>query len=251
MGKLVYLSHPRLDIAYAVNVVIQFMHNQSEDHMGVVIQILQYLKSSLGKWLMFSKNAHLNIEGYTDADWAGNILDRKSTSGYFTFVGWNLVTWRSKKKNVVELSNVEAEFQGMAKELCELLWLRSLLIEVGFPLSSAMNLFCDNKAAIDISHNPIQHDRTKHVEVDRHFIKQNLEENIIQFPFIKSEDQLSNILTKAVSSRNFNDLLDKLSVRDIYTPTWEEMLVWVPQLASYGNLRFRNPFTQGSNKTWL
>ena len=130
-----------------------------------------------------------------------------------------MVTWRSKKKNVVALSSVEAEFQGMAKELCELLWLRSLLIEVGFPLSSAMNLFCDNKAAIDISHNPIQHDRTKHVEVDRHFIKQNLEENIIQFPFIKSEDQLANILTKAVSSGNFNDLLDKLSVRDIYTPT--------------------------------
>ena len=117
------------------------------------------------------------------------------------------------------LSSAEAEFQGMAKGLCELLWLRSLLTEVGFPPSSAMNLFCDNKAAIDISHNPIQHDRTKHVEVDRHFIKQNLEEKIIQFPFVKSEDQLADILTKAVSSRNFYDSLDKLGVRNIYTPT--------------------------------
>ena len=94
-----------------------------------------------------------------------------------------------------------------------------MLTEVGFPPRSVMNLFCDNKAAIDISHNPIQHDCTKHVEVDRHFIKQNLEEKIIQFPFVKSEDQLVDILTKEIFSRNFNDSLDKLGVIDIYTPT--------------------------------
>ena len=146
-------------------------------------------------------------------------MDRKSTSGYFTFVGGNLVTWRSKKKKVVALSSIEAEFRGMAKGLCELLWLRNLLTEVGFSPRSTMNLFCDNKAAIDISHNPIQHDRNKHVEVDRHFIQQNLEEKIIQFRFVKSEDQLADILTKAISSRNFNDSLDKLGVIDIYTPT--------------------------------
>ncbi|CAL5382404.1 unnamed protein product [Camellia sinensis] len=173
-----------------MGVVSQFMHNPSEDHMGAVVRILRYLKSSPGKGLMFSKNVHLNIEGYTDANWAGNILDRKSTSSYFTFVGGNLVTWRSKKQKVVALSSAEAEFRGMAKGLCELLWLRSLLTEVGFPPDSTMNLLCDNKAAINISHNPIQHDRTKHVEVDRHVIKQNLEEQIIQFPFVKSEDQL-------------------------------------------------------------
>jgi hypothetical protein len=97
--------------------------------------------------------------------------DRKSTSGYFTFVGGNLVTWKSKKQKVVALSSAEAEFQGMAKGLCELFWLRRLLTEIGFTPSSKMNLFCDNKAAIDISHNHVQHDRTKHVEVDRHFIK--------------------------------------------------------------------------------
>ncbi|RVW60435.1 Retrovirus-related Pol polyprotein from transposon RE1 [Vitis vinifera] len=149
-----------------------------------------------GKGLMFSKNDHLRVEGYTDADWAGNIMDRKSTSGYFTFVGGNLVTWRSKKQKVVALSSAEAEFRGMAKGLCELLWL--ILTEIGFAPDSEMKLFCDNKAAIDISHNPIQHDRTKHVEVDRHFIKQNLDAKIIQFPFVKSEDQLADILTKAV-----------------------------------------------------
>ena len=107
----------------------------------------------------------------------------------------------------------------MTKGVCEFLWLRRLLTEIGFAPSSKMNLFCDNKVAIDISHNPIQHDLTKHVEVDRHFIKQNLEEKVIWFPFVKSEDQLADVLMKAVSSRNFYISLDKLGIRDIYAPT--------------------------------
>lgn len=127
VGKLIYLSHTRPDIAYAISVVSQFMHNPSEEHMKAVIRILRYLKASPGKGLMFRKCNHLNIDGYTDADWAGSITDRKSTSGYFTFVGGNLVTWRSKKQKVVALSSAEAEFRGMAKGLCELLWLKELL----------------------------------------------------------------------------------------------------------------------------
>ena len=127
VGKLIYLSHTHPDMAYAVSVMSQFMHCLSEDHMDAVIWILRYLKSSPGKGLMFSKNNHLDIEGYTDADWAGNISDRKSTSGYFTFEGGNLVTWRSKKQMVVALSNAEAEFRGMVKGICELLQLKRLL----------------------------------------------------------------------------------------------------------------------------
>ena len=179
VGKLIYLSHARPDIAYAVSVVSQFMHCPSEDHMDVVMRILRYLKSSPRKGLMFSKNGHLNVAGYIDADWAGNITDMKSTLGYFTSMGGNLVTWRSKKKKVVALSSAEAEFRGMVKGICELLWLKKLLVEIGVAPSSEMNLLCDNKATIAISHNPVQHDRTNHVEVDRNFIKQNLEEKII------------------------------------------------------------------------
>jgi hypothetical protein len=141
VGKLIYLSHTRPDIAYAVSMVSQFMHCPSEDHMDAVIRILRYLKSSPGKGLMFSRNDHLRVEGYTDADWAGNILDKKSTLGYFTFVGGNLVTWRCKKQNVVALSSAKAEFRGMAKGLCELFWLKQLLIEIGFASNNEMNLF--------------------------------------------------------------------------------------------------------------
>ena len=177
VGKLIYLSHTRPDIAYAISVVSQFMHRLSEDHMDVVTRILRYLKSSPGKGLIFLKNNQLNVDGYTNTDWAGNVSDRKSTLGYFTFVRGNLVTWRTKKQKVVALSSAEAEFRGMAKGLCELLWLRRLLMNIGFTPSFEMNLFCDNKAAIDISH-PVQHDRTKHIEVDRHSIKQNLDKKL-------------------------------------------------------------------------
>jgi hypothetical protein len=91
--------------------------------------------------------------------------------------------------------------------------------EIGCSSQDTMNMFCDNKAAITIAHNPIQHDHTKHVEVDRHFIKQKLEDNIIQFPFVKSEDQLADILTKVVSGKIFHNSLDKLGIADIYAPT--------------------------------
>jgi hypothetical protein len=151
------------------------MHAPSEKHLEAVMRILRYLKKNPGKGILFRKNGHLKISGYTDADWAGNINDRKSTSGYFTFVGGNLVTWRSKKQNVVALSSAEAEFRGMSKGLCELLWLRKLMTELGYKPQEEMFLYCDNKSAIEIAHNPVQHDRTEHVEIDRHFIKHNLE----------------------------------------------------------------------------
>ncbi|WMV30029.1 hypothetical protein MTR67_023414, partial [Solanum verrucosum] len=101
------------------------------------------------------------------------INDRRSNSGYFTFVGGNLVTWRSKKQNVVTRSSAEEEFRGMALGICEALWLRLLLTYLGYPPKAPIQLYCDNKVARDIAHNLVQHDRTKHVAVDRFFIKES------------------------------------------------------------------------------
>ncbi|BBH05359.1 transposable element gene [Prunus dulcis] len=187
VGKLNYLAHTHPDITYVVSVVSQFMHSLSEDHMGVVTRILRYLKVTPSKGLMFFKYGHTDVEGYTVADWAGSATDRRSTSGYFTFVGGNLVTWRSKKQKVVSRSSAEAEYHGMAHGVCELLWLRRLLRDLGFGPKKPIDLHCDNKAAIAIAHNPVQHDHTKHVKVDRNFIKEKLDAKIVSFPFISSE----------------------------------------------------------------
>lgn len=219
VGRLMYLAHTRPDLAYSLSVISQFMHSPSEEHMNAVIRILRYLKSSPGKGIMFTKGDTLSIEGYTDADWAGSITDRRSTAGYLTFVGGNLVTWRSKKQGVVARSSAEAEYRGMAKGICELLWIKRLLRELRIPSKFPMQLYCDNKAACDIAHNPVQHDRTKHVEVDKHFIKEKLEARIIEVLHVRSQDQLADILTKAVSSQAFHGIIDKLGIRNIYAPT--------------------------------
>ena len=116
-------------------------------------------------------------------------------------------------------SSAEAEFRGMTHGIFELLWIRGVLKELGIEYKQAMTLHCDNKVAIEIAQNPIQHDRTKHVEVDRHFIKENLDHKIIQFSFVHSESQLADILTKAVAGRVFHGIIDKLSMIDIYAPT--------------------------------
>ncbi|RVW90875.1 Retrovirus-related Pol polyprotein from transposon RE1 [Vitis vinifera] len=220
VGRLMYLAHTRLDLAYALSVVSQYMHNPGEQHMNAVMRILRYLKNAPGKGILFAKNVnHQSIEVYTDVDWAGAVDDRRSTSGYFTFVGGNLMTWKSKKQNVVARSSVEAEFRGMTLGFCEALWLRLLLQDLGYLSRQPIRLFCDNKAACDIAHNPVQHDRTKHVEVDRFFIKEKLDDKIVELPKIRSEDQLADILTNAVSSQVFSKFLDKLGMCDIYAPT--------------------------------
>lgn len=131
VGRLIYLSHTRPDIAYALSVVSQFIHCPSEEHMDAVFRILRYLKMAPGKGFLFEKNGELKVVRYTDADWASVRTDMRSTSGYFTFVGGNPVTWHSNKQKVVARSSAEAEFQGMAYGVCEMLWISSVLKELG------------------------------------------------------------------------------------------------------------------------
>nr|GEY76601.1 putative copia-type protein [Tanacetum cinerariifolium] len=166
--------------------------------MHAVLRIIRYLKGTISHGVLFKTNGHLNIQIFTDADWSGDKKNRRSTSGYFSLVGGNLVTWKSKKQKLISLSSAEAEFRGIAKGLAEALWIRKLVSEIWFPPKKSIWIMSDNKAAIQISKNPVQHDRTKYVEVDRHFIKEKLEAEIIKLPFVKSEDQLVDILTKAV-----------------------------------------------------
>ncbi|RVW59858.1 Retrovirus-related Pol polyprotein from transposon RE1 [Vitis vinifera] len=176
VGKLIYLSHTRPDIGFSVSVVSQFMNNPTKKHMTAVIRILRYLKMTPGKGLFFQRTTKKEIEIFSDVDWAGSVTDRRSTSGYCSFVWGNLVTWRSKKQSVVARSSAEAEFRAMAQGICEGIWLNRLLEELRVPLKHPMVLYCDNQAAISIAKNPVHHDRTKHVKIDRHFIKEKIEE---------------------------------------------------------------------------
>lgn len=216
VGKLIYLTHTRPDISFAVSLVSQFLSNPSETHMEAVYRILRYLKRDPGKGLMFKKTLNRSLEVYTDANWAGSPIDRKSTSGYCSYVWGNLVTWRSKKQQVVARSSAEAEFRALAQGICEGIWLKRLLGELKVSISGPINMMCDNQSAIAIAKNPVHHDRTKHVEIDRHFISEKIESNVISLKHVPSRLQAADILTKALFRPNFIELSSKLGLMSIY-----------------------------------
>ncbi|CAH9071921.1 unnamed protein product, partial [Cuscuta europaea] len=186
------------------------MHNPFQEHLDATYRILRYLKSCPGKGLFFKRSDNRSVEAFTDADYAGSITDRRSTSGYCTYVWGNLVTWRSKKQNVVARSSAESEFRSMANGICELLWIKRMMTELNMEMNLPMKLYCDNKAAINIAHNPVLHDRTKHIEVDRHFIKEKIEAGIVCTPFISTKEQTTDIFTKGLFKPVFEFLISKL-----------------------------------------
>ncbi|KAH7560594.1 hypothetical protein JRO89_XS10G0050600 [Xanthoceras sorbifolium] len=179
VGKLIYLSHTRPDISFAVSCVSQFMNCPTEEHMKAVYRVLR------------------------------SAVDRRFTSGYCTYVWGNLVTWRSKKQSVVSRSSAEAEYRAMSLGICEGIWLRRLLNELKIPIDGPMKLFCDNQSTILIAKNPIHHDRTKHM-IDRHFVKEKLDEGIVTLVYTPTKLQTADILTKALSRSDFENMCYKL-----------------------------------------
>ena len=236
VGKLIYLSHTRPDISYAVGVVSQFASNPQKEHMEAIDRILRYLKTTPGKGLFFSKGNQQGIEIYTDgtkkksdfddsevevftdADWAGSIDDRRSTTGYCTFVRGNLVTWRSKKQPVVSKSSAESEYRALSLGICEGIWVVRLLKELGIPINAPIKMWCDSMAALKIASNPVQHDRTKHVEIDRHFIREKIEAKVIDLSYIPSGKQVADVMTKPLVKAKFDGLTSKLGMINIYSP---------------------------------
>ena len=186
-----------------MGIVSKFMHNPKETHLRVVHRILQYLKGNPGRGVLFKKGESMILEAYTGVDYAGSLDDRSSTSRYCTLLGGNLVTWRSKKQNVESRSSVESEYRSMATGICELLWLKIILYDLKIKWERPMRLYCDNKSAIGIAHNLVQHDQTKHIEVDRHFIKETLKSGLICTPFVSLKDQLADVLTKGLPCTMF------------------------------------------------
>ena len=186
--------------------------------MNAVIRILKYLKNVPGRSLFYRSSGHLRIEGYTDADWVGLPSDRKSITGYYTFIGGNFVTWRSKKQSVVARSSAEAKYHAMAQTTCELTWLRTVLQEFRLLTQGPTPLYCDNQVAIHITSNPVFHEKTKHIEVDCHFVHSKVESKDIITPFVPSGSQLANIFTKPLPKNVINSICNKLGVIDIYSP---------------------------------
>ncbi|XP_071912144.1 uncharacterized mitochondrial protein AtMg00810-like [Coffea arabica] len=219
VGKLNYFTVTRPDISFAVSVVNQFLDTSRTSHWDAVIRILRYLKSAPEKGFLYQNHGHTNIEGYSDADWAGSVSDRRSTTGYCVFVGGNLVSWKSKKQTVVSKSSAESEYRAMNHTVCELVWLKSMLLEIGFEHKQPMNLVCDNQAVVHITSNQVFHERTKHIEVDCHFIREKLLDGVIKTSHVPSVDRLADLFTKSLGCSRVKYICNKLGAYDIYAST--------------------------------
>ena len=190
------------------------MYDPREPHLHTTYttyRVLRYLKGT-SEGILFKQNNFLALKAYTDVDYVGSIVDKRSITWYCTFLGGNFVTWRSNKQNVVVRSSAKSEFLGIAQELCELLWLKIILDDLQIKGEGP----CDNKLVINIAHNPIQHDRTKYIEIDRHFSKEKLEEGIVCISYVPSQLQLADILTKGLHNSTFHELVSKLGIDNIY-----------------------------------
>ena len=160
VGKLNYLTITRLDISFSVSVVSQFLQSPCDSHWDAVIRILRYIKSTSGQAVLYENRGHTQVVGYTDVDQASSPTDRRSTSGYYVFIGGNLISWKSKKQHVVAISSAEAEYRAMTPATCELIWLRHFLQELRFEKDEQMKLICDNKTGLHIASNPVFHERS-------------------------------------------------------------------------------------------
>jgi len=190
MGALQYLTFTRPDICFAVNRVCQFIHAPTNSHWAAVKHILCYLKGTTSYGFHITRGSSFALHGFTDAEWAGSIDDRKSTGGYLVFFGQTPISWKSGKQRTVARSSTEAEYKALADGTAEVIWLQYLLTDLQVPSVSAPTIWCDNLGATYLSANPIFHARTKHVEVDYHFVRDRVAKKEIQICFVPSQVNL-------------------------------------------------------------
>ncbi|XP_057252225.1 retrovirus-related Pol polyprotein from transposon RE1 [Beta vulgaris subsp. vulgaris] len=219
MGRLIYLAVTRPDLTYAVHVLSQFMHAPTQTHLDGAHRIVRYLKGCPGQGILLASDCDLSLQGWCDSDWAACPLTRRSLTGWLVFLGSSPISWKTKKQHTVSRSSAEAEYRSMASVTCELKWLKGLLLSLGVHHPKAIPLFCDSQSTLHIAHNPVFHERTKHIEVDCHFLRDAIQEGIIAPSYVPTIAQLADVFTKALGKMQFEFLLSKLGICDLHAPT--------------------------------
>ncbi|KAK2418362.1 putative mitochondrial protein [Trifolium repens] len=211
IGSLLYLTASRPDITYAVGVCARYQADPKVSHLTQVKRILKYVNGTSDYGIMYSHCENSTLYGYCDADWAGSADDRKSTSGGCFFLGTNLISWFSKKQNCVALSTAEAEYVAAGSSCSQLVWMKQMLKEYDVE-QDALTLYCDNMSAINISKNPVQHSKTKHIDIRHHYIRDLVENKIVVLEHVGTKEQIADIFTKALDAVQFENLRGKLGI---------------------------------------
>nr|GEV86479.1 retrovirus-related Pol polyprotein from transposon TNT 1-94 [Tanacetum cinerariifolium] len=220
--SLMYLTSSRPDIVQAVCYCARYQSRPTEKHLKEVKRIFRYLRGTIDMGLWYTKDSSFEITAFSDVDHAGCIDTRKSTYGGIQFLGDKLVIWMSKKQDCNAMSSAEAEYIALSSSCAQVMWMRTWLKDYGINYSKIL-LYCNSQSAIAISCNPMQHSRTKHIHTRYHFIKEQVENGIIELYFVRTEYQLADMFTKALPEDKFKYLVRRIRMRCL-TPAEQEVL---------------------------
>ena len=214
IGSLLYLTASRPDIMFSVCVCARFQADPRESHLIAVKRIIRYLSGSINLGLWYPNDSPFNLIGYSDADFAACKVSRKSTSGLCQFLGNRLVSWASKKQASVSLSTTEAEYIAAGACCSQILWMKQQLVDYGI-VEEDCPIFCDNQSAISVSENPVQHSKTKHIDIKYHFLKDHVEKGNIKLRYVGTKEQKADILTKPLDSKSFVHLRGEMGMIEL------------------------------------
>ncbi|XP_014500935.1 uncharacterized protein LOC106761865 [Vigna radiata var. radiata] len=194
------------------------MQNPTDYHYRAVQHILRYIKSEPSQGLFFPTDSHMQLKGFSDSDWATCPNTQRSTTGFCVFLGSSLISWKSKKQKTVSRSSTEAEYRALATTVCEIQWLRYLLQDLQIEESGTPVLYCDNRSARHIAHNQSFHERTKHIELDCHVVREKIQEGLLHLVPVRSDEQLADLFTKFPHRVRFRTIVPKLGLVSIHRP---------------------------------
>ena len=212
VGKLLYLNMTRPDISYSVQQLSQFMQTPRSPHFAAALHIIRYLKGTMDCGLFYSSSGSLSMHGFSDADWGTCAYSSRSLTGYCVFLGDSLISWKTKKQKVVSKSSTEAEYRSMSQTTSELVWIEALLNDLCVQVPQPIHLHCDNKSAQYIAEHTVFQERTKHLKLDCHYVREQVAAGFISLAHVQSSLQLADIMTKPLGAAQHNFLCSKIGL---------------------------------------
>ncbi|KAK9665399.1 hypothetical protein RND81_14G109900 [Saponaria officinalis] len=209
---MMYITAPRPDIMYVVSLISRYASRPTELHLSAAKRVLRYLKGTSDFGLFYKKDGNKELIGFTDSDYAGDVDDRKSTSGYAFILSSAAVAWASRKQPIVTLSTTEAEYVAAASCSTQAIWMKRVLQKLGYAGRENTVIYCDNSSTMKLSKNPVFHGRCKHIQVRFHFLRDLANDGVVHLKYCGTKDQVADLFTKPLKLESFQRLREELGV---------------------------------------